>query len=586
MIQNKTLFSKALSISDLSEKLYGMSNSELIDLRKKIEQIIKEHREAITPTPEEDIDFEVDLEDINFDDDILSVKEATLFADLFDEIGEHSNANLMDDYIRKFALTEGDLIKQAGLFKNLLRKLVGFGKRVFFKVYRELYAKAKEAQKLLDDRIDEINETYDNIKKDLRYHDLEGWRGGIYALKLEDSKDIIGDFDIAYGKLVQYLGLTGETKDKSKKKDESQIGKLPDLSKPEGEETEEPGTEEPGTEEPGTEEPGAEKATSWERMTPGAQEGWTELAKSVAFNPSSGGIRFDKKYFDYLLGKHLSTDGAGNVKYWSSYKEQKQPMGGKLKDMMGEDAWDMKQDKNYVYLFPKTTGTDVGAPTIEMPESEKEVKFEDPKLPVPEEGSPFARKPAPEEEVFPLTDKKETKLEDLIKETPEEEAPEEVFPLTDKKEPKLEDILEETPEEKEVPEKEAPEKVEKSPAAELVRKQNPREALWIERSKPQRQKDGELWTRFTKVYPTTAQRYETSGTGKIVSEPDTIAFLDNATPRQFPGHSANVNKLWLPTDLDRRKQYVEMAETNWAEETKKTSSIINRIQELYKMSTR
>jgi len=556
-----------LGISGISEKLYGMSNPELIELREKIETILQEHEEAVTPKPEEEEDLDVKLEDIEFADDAISVREAALFGDLFDEIGDFHNANLMDDYIIKMAEADGDLIKQAGLFKNLLKKLVGFGKRIFFKVYRELYTKAKEAQERLDDRIDKINEAHSGIKKDLRYHDLEGWRGGIYSLKLADSKDIMGEFDIAYGKLVQYLGLTGKSekskdgKPSTKEKDKSQIEKLPDLSKPEGEAGKEVSTEE---------ESGPEGA-SWERMTPYAKEGWSELAKSVAFNPSSGGLRFDKKYFDYLLGKHLSTDGRGNVRYWSSYKEQKQPMGGKLKDVMGEDEWDMSYDTDYVFLYPKSRGTDVGAPPVEVetvePEGEEDLGFKSPEL------------PKPEEEIFPLTQKKETTPE-IPQEDLGKSPTEEVFPLTKKKEVAPEDTSEEDIEET------PGEVVEKTPAEELAKKQNPREGLWIERKRPQRQKDGELWTRFTKVYPVTAQRYERAGTGAIVQDSGIISFLDNATPRQFPGHTENVSKVWLPTDLEKRKQYIEVAEGSWAEEEPKTSSVITRLQDLYKTSTR
>lgn len=558
MTHNKTLFSKELGIPGIFN-LYNMTNPELIDLREKIEKILQEYEEDITQKPEEEIDFDVDLEDLEkeFADDIISTKEAALFADLFDEIGEYRNANFMDDYIHKMAEAEGDLVKQAGLFRNLLKKLIGFGKRVFFKVYRELYAKAKEAQDRLDDRIDIINETYGNIKKDLRYHDLEGWRGGIYALKLADSKDIMGDFDIAYGKLIQYLGLTGESekskKEKSPTGEKSQLEKLPDLSKPEEGEA------------------GA-AGTSWERMTPGAKEGWTELARSVSFSPSQGALRLDKKYFDYILGKHLSTDGAGNVRYWSSYKEQKQPMGGKLKDLMGEDEWEVKEDKDNVFLYPKSRGSEKGAPPVETPNPDEELEFESPKIPKPEG-------------VTPLTEKKEPSLEKTL-----EEVPEEVFPLTKRKKAPEETPESETPEEEtpesETPESETPEAPEKSPAAELVKKQSPREAVWIERMRPQRQKDGELWTRFTKVYPITAQRYERAGTGRVVQDPVISLFLDNAIPRQFPGHAANVSKLWLPTDLDKRKQYVEMAERNWAEKEEKTSSRVLKLKELYKTSMR
>jgi hypothetical protein len=488
-------------------------------------------------------------------DEILSVKEAALFADLFDDIGEFHNANLMDEYIRKMGEAQDDLIKQAGLFRNLLRKLVGFGKRIFFKVYRELYAKAKEAQQRLDDRVSEINKAYDNIKKDLRYHDIEGWRGGIYSLGLEDSKEIVGDFDVAYGKLIQYLGLTGESgKGKPPEGDLSQIEKLPDVEKPEVV-------------------PGAEVG-KWERETSGAKEGWNEIARNIAFNPSQGALRFDRKYFDYLLGKHISTDGAGNVRYWSSYKEDKQPLQGKLKEMMGDSVWNLKEDENFAYLYPTERGTETGAPPVETPETDVESEFEEPELPK-------------DEKVYPLTKKKEKPAE--VSQEELEEGLEEVS-----EEPEIpETTEEETPEEPETTEEEAPEepktteeleKPEEGPTAELVQRQSPRQTVWIEKARAQRKKDGELWTRFTKVYPGTAQRYQKEGRGRAVQDPDLISFLDKAVPQKFPGHSANVSKIWLPADLEKREKYIEMAEQNWAK--KKTTSRLETLNKLYKTAVR
>jgi hypothetical protein len=523
----------------------------------------------------------ISLSDWEFtDDEILSIKEAAFFADLFDDIGEYHNANLMDEYIQKMGTAQDDIIKQAGLFRNLLRKLVGFGKRIFFNVYRELYAKAKEAQARLDDRVDEINEAYKNIKKDLKYHDLEGWRGGIFAMNLGDSKEIMGDFDIAYGKLVRYLGLTGESekgKEEVKKpKDLSQIEKLPDVGGP---------SEETLPEEGGP-------AGSWERQTPGAKEGWSEIARSVAFNPSQGALRIDRKYFDYLLGKHLSTDGAGNVKYWSSYGEQKQPMQGKLKDMMGDSAWKMKEDKNFVYLYPLERGSDTGAPPVQPKEDEKtyEAEFESPEFPKEDEKVyPLTRRKKRPEETSEEPEEAPEEVPEEPEETPEEveETPEEVEETPEEPEETPEEPGEEV--EEEVPEgavlEEEPEETEERSPKSLVQRQSPRQAIWVERTRPERKKDGELWSRFTKVYPSTARRYEKQGKGNVLQDPDLISFLDKAVPQQFPGHSTNVTKVWLPSDLERRKQYVEMAERNWAAK-KKAESRLDIIQELYKMAMR
>lgn len=466
--------------------------------------------------------------------EFLSIKEAMVFADIFDKMGETHNADVMDEYIRKMGEANGDIIKQAGLFRNMLRRLVGFGKKVFFKVYRELYEKAQEAQKLLDNRVKEINDQYNQIRDDLRNYDLEGWRGRIYALNLSDSKNIMRDFDASYGKLVQYLGITGESEEKDVG-EKSQIEKLPNIIKEEPESVEE--------------EVEGEKPEYWTRMTPGAKEGWNEVARSVAFNPSQGSLRIDKNYFNYLLGKHLKTDGAGNVSYYSVYSTKQQPIGGKLKEMMGEDEWETKEIENYVYLTPKTRGLPVGAPPVETPEVsvEEEPKFEAPKLPKPEGYKEPAEIPIEEEEK-PV----EVPEEEIL--TPIEEIKEEEKPV------EVPETKEELPEE--ITEEEKPAEKPKEEISFLPR-ETTKNYVWFKK-KPRR-KGGKLLSRYSKILENTANKNQKALKGEIVEDTRTTSILDKLIPAEVPGHKPNTNIFFLPADQKELKEQMDLWEKNISE---------------------
>lgn len=444
---------------------------------------------------------------------ILSLEEAITLANLLDRAGEVKSADAVDEYIVKMAQTN-DIIKQAGLFKNLMRKLFGYGKTVFFKVYRDLYNEAKKSMKQLDEKIGQINKEYKDIKSDFKHHDLEGWRGRVHNLNLTDGPEIMRNFDQAYGKLVQYLGISGKEVKKDEEKDVSQIGKLPDLT--------------PQTE-------NIKSPEYWGRQTPGAEEGWSEIARSIAFNPSSGGLRFDKKYFNYLLGKHISTDGTGNVKYWSSYDEKQQPLQGRLKDLMGTGIWNAKEHGDYIMLFPENRGSDVGSPVVNKVYPEEDV-FEDPKLPMP----------GPAEESVLMSPYED--LEGKTKTPKEKEEKQENTEVLKKTKTPAESVTK--PKGPVVPPEIAGEK--SSPKDKRI---------WMELSEADFRK-GDKVKVYSYVLPAVAKKYSRLGKGQDVSS-SMGDFLNTALNKDFDYHKAGGKRVFLPYDDDKRQKRIEELKAEW-----------------------
>jgi len=451
------------------------------------------------------------------ENNILSLEEALVIADLFDRFGDSKSADAIDDYISKFASTN-DTIKQAGLFKNLMRKLVGFGKSVFFKVYRELYAEAKKAMEQLDEKVADINDEYKQIRQDFKYHDLEGWRGRVHQLGLQDSKKIMNGFDRAYGKLVQYLGIKGD-KETDTSSPDSALEKLPDLGQEPAQETEQ-----------------EQDKGLWSRQTPGAQEGWNEVAKNIAYNPSLGAMRFDKKYFNYLLGKHLAVDGTENVRYWSAYADSQQPLDGRLKEMMGEDEWQYREQDDFVYLFPKKRGSDVGAPAVEVVPEES---LPDPELPMP----PKEQK----EEFLAQQHEEETELTEEIK----QEEPPEV-----KQEEPSEDVKQEEPKKDE-------DTFEISEIEEMTAPKEPEtNRVWVRLQSPIRRGKNVYYV-FSLLKSTSAKKYERQNKGTIVGDQSLTQFLDTARTKNFAGHTAGGKRIFLPADAQLREHYMNELKEQW-----------------------
>jgi hypothetical protein len=265
-------------------------------------------------------------------DFILTASEAVILADFYKSAGDDESATLLKIYASDYNSSEGDLIKQAGFFGNLLKRLKGFGKKVFFKVYRELYERAELSQEKINNRIEELLETKKQLSQHIKLHDLESWRGAVSKLKLADEEEITRDFDKAYGKLIQYLGLTNEKKEEDEiEESEKAIEQLPDLEKKQIKNKEQ----------------GGEKFRVQD-----AEKGWRRFdpkTRSFQVNTQTGQVRIETERFNRLLGVHLDAVGLNKVKLIEhSNKGVKYPE--HLKDLLKNDVWDVVVKEDYTYL--------------------------------------------------------------------------------------------------------------------------------------------------------------------------------------------------------------------------------------------
>lgn len=321
----------------------------------------------------------------NKNPDVPSIKEAITLADLFDSIGEYETAALLDEFVKN--ATSGDVVKQAGFWSNLLKRLKGRSKRIFFSVYRELHDKAKDAQEELDAEIKRINEDFKEVKKRLKLYELVDWRYEAQKLGIANIDEIMSGYDQAYAKLIGFFDVHKEKEDVEEgKKPEEELSPIEKL-------------------------PGGPTG----RRIPGAEEGWVRLdprTASVQKNEETGDLRIDFNKFQDYLGIHLGMPARNKVRF----VEHRGKLGRleDLKEFMGTDVWNIvKTDDKWVYL----SKTEPAPPEEIVTEPEEEEEAE----------KPFAMEPKliPEEEKVP--EEKEVPEEEVAEEqiVEEEEVPEE-----------------------------------------------------------------------------------------------------------------------------------------------------------------
>ncbi|MFA5048466.1 MAG: hypothetical protein WC516_05595 [Patescibacteria group bacterium] len=132
-----------------------------------------------------------------------SILEATFIAGILDEVGFYKDASLMDEFIKQASQYKKDLIKQAGLWSGIWNRLSGLTKRLFFKEYRQLYAKAKESHTKITERFEAAENSFKEAKKQIKNYDLVGWRETVLSLPVY-TKDLMADYEMAFGRLIAF----------------------------------------------------------------------------------------------------------------------------------------------------------------------------------------------------------------------------------------------------------------------------------------------------------------------------------------------------------------------------------------------
>lgn len=124
-------------------------------------------------------------------------------AHFLDNNDRYEDANVIDDFIETIAkhMKKGNhkIIKEAGVWTNLLSRLSGTARKILFSEYRKLFQDATDTQQKLDQYAASLLAQVNNLKRHLNRHNLQEWRQGVADVMTEIS---IPDFDA----LTQYDG--------------------------------------------------------------------------------------------------------------------------------------------------------------------------------------------------------------------------------------------------------------------------------------------------------------------------------------------------------------------------------------------
>jgi hypothetical protein len=107
---------------------------------------------------------------------VPSLEEIIRVANLLDELGESKDAEILDEYIGKFANSTSDIIKYAGFWGNVWGRISGRVKRMFIDEWKDLYSVVKESQESLDKMIEVTKQEYDKARSLFKNYKFKEWR--------------------------------------------------------------------------------------------------------------------------------------------------------------------------------------------------------------------------------------------------------------------------------------------------------------------------------------------------------------------------------------------------------------------------
>lgn len=303
--------------------------------------------------------------------EIPSIAEAAFIASILDEAGLFEDAGLMDEFIKGASRYNGNFVKQAGLWSAIWNRLGGLTKRLFFKEYRQLYTKAKDAQKNIQERFEKAEKAFKQAKKQINNYDLVGWRETVLALPIY-TKDLMADYEMAFGKLIAFTFDL-------QKKENIPSGEF-DISKitPPGE----------GGEGGSEGEPEDKKTTQKRNLNIDTrffkEKGWQwadPLTKSIAKNSLKDEIAIDRDKFNRMKRTHIIDASSDPNKDYVRLAKHDRGFPKGLKEALGNSVWQIvEHDSDWVYLAKVAEEVKEVTPQEEVGEEMPE-GFEPPSLP-------------------------------------------------------------------------------------------------------------------------------------------------------------------------------------------------------------
>jgi hypothetical protein len=127
-------------------------------------------------------------------------------AQMLDDLGLHGDADVMDELLE--AAAQPGILKEAGVWRNILSRLSGWARKALFREYRTMYDAAMKTQEALNGKLDELNSANKELKGTLARHELSDWRNGaskMVAALAGEEKDVLSDYDEQRAKMVARL---------------------------------------------------------------------------------------------------------------------------------------------------------------------------------------------------------------------------------------------------------------------------------------------------------------------------------------------------------------------------------------------
>lgn len=146
--------------------------------------------------------------DIKRNDHLMLAKLASA-ARILDEAGLYEDACAIDDLLEAVAKAgDARILKEAGMWTNFLARLSGGARRLLFREYRQAYRNARDAQAQLENRLSQLASQAKALRRQLKLHDLQGWRSGLAGLVSDVSIpdfDALTRYDQQYGRMLQQV---------------------------------------------------------------------------------------------------------------------------------------------------------------------------------------------------------------------------------------------------------------------------------------------------------------------------------------------------------------------------------------------
>jgi hypothetical protein len=144
---------------------------------------------------------------------VPSIAKAAVMANMLDRLGLYEDAELFDSFIEVAAVSNQDLQKVAGMWSNVWNRLKGRTKRIFLKEYRNAYNSAKSIQTQLSDRMDKLNDKYEQVAQLFKTYQLPQWYETLSQFKDVGGDKLLAesDFQKEYGRFMKsILGVKEE----------------------------------------------------------------------------------------------------------------------------------------------------------------------------------------------------------------------------------------------------------------------------------------------------------------------------------------------------------------------------------------